>query len=447
MDRNSEGTDLYTGKGPLPDTDTGSVTAEDYIAAIPMWTRRKNSLEDIREFLTALHVSGENIIHVAGTNGKGSVCAYLTSMLNAAHFTTGTFVSPHLSDVRERFLINGTPVEEADFSAAFGRVLAVVREKTAEGFAHPSYFEFCFLMAMTLFTEKDVDFRILETGLGGRLDATNSVKDALACVITSISLDHTQYLGDTIEEIAAEKAGIIKPGVPVIYDAGDVTAARIIEKVAGERHAKAYPVGVKDNPEELNHDRGESVTLPPGIEFPAPYQRVNASLAVRTLQVLGIPGVTQDAVYEGLSSFNWQARMEEIKPGIWLDGAHNPGGAKALAEAVKTTQKVRGPFGVHLLFAASDDKDYPAMIHLLCRELSPGHVTVTSFEGGRAADTSELGSLFVREGVRDVKITEDPADALASALSELESARKHADTGLFITGSLYLSGALRRCLI
>ena len=185
--------------------------ARDYLLGIPLWTKKKNTLDEVRDFLEKLGNPDEalNIIHVAGTNGKGSVCADLTAILMEAGYHVGTFVSPHLVDVKERFLYDGKPADEADFSESFARVKAVTDEMMEKGYSHPTFFEFVFLMAMDLYGRKKPDFVVLETGLGGRLDTTNVIRHPLACVITSISLDHTQYLGDTVEKIAAEKAGII----------------------------------------------------------------------------------------------------------------------------------------------------------------------------------------------------------------------------------------------
>ncbi len=399
-----------------------TVPAEEYIAGIPMWTREKNSLSDIRKFLSALDVSEDNIIHVAGTNGKGSVCAYLGAILKASGFHVGTFVSPHLTDVKERFLIDGEPVCGEDLQEAFEIVLTVVEDKRKEGLLHPSYFEFCFLIAMELFTRKEVDFRILETGLGGRLDATNAVRRPVACVITSISLDHTQYLGDTIEEIAAEKAGIIKPNVPVIFDASDMEAAGVIEKRAESLEAPAYPIC--PDPSAL-------------------YQEVNAALVVETIRVLKPEGVNAHTVREGLLAMRWQGRMEEIRPGIWLDGAHNPGGMAAFIKMVLSQQYTDGPFGVNILFAVAGDKDYRSMIRLLCEGLSLSSVTVTAFEGERAAPADELAGLFMDEGCRNVKAVSDPYEALSSAMAQMT---KEEDR-LYIIGSLYLIGALRPRLL
>lgn len=151
-------------------------------------------------------------IHVAGTNGKGSVCAFLTSVFREAGYKTGTFISPHLVEIRERFLINGRMADSQAVEESFERVLSAARAMMEKGYCHPTFFEFLFYMAMDLFEREKVDIMIIETGLGGRLDTTNVLEHPLAAVITSISKDHTAYLGNTIAEIAGEKAGIVKPG-------------------------------------------------------------------------------------------------------------------------------------------------------------------------------------------------------------------------------------------
>ena len=246
--------------------------ARDYLLGIPLWTKKKNTLDEVRHFLKELGNPDEqlNIIHVAGTNGKGSVCADLTAMLMEAGYHVGTFVSPHLTDVTERFLVDGVPVEEAGFSESFARVKAVTDRLTAEGYAHPTFFEFVFLMAMDLYGRRKPDFVVLETGLGGRLDTTNVIRHPLACVITSISLDHTQYLGDTVELIAAEKAGIIKPGIPVVYDNNDRAAGAVIAAAADRLGSAAYGLTAEDSCW--------------GVSFAAPYPAMNAALAVKVLE-------------------------------------------------------------------------------------------------------------------------------------------------------------------
>ena len=272
--------------------------ARDYLLAIPLWTKKKNTLDEVRHFLKELGNPDEQlrIIHVAGTNGKGSVCADLTAMLMEAGYHVGTFVSPHLTDVTERFLVDGVPVEEAGFSESFGRVKAVTDRLTSEGYAHPTFFEFVFLMAMDLYGRRKPDFVVLETGLGGRLDTTNVIRHPLACVITSISLDHTQYLGDTVELIAAEKAGIIKPGVPVVYDNNDRAAGAVIAEAADRLGSAAYGLTADDSYRD--------------VSFAAPYQAMNAALAVKVLEILDIAGVTPDICKKALLSVCWTGRMQ-----------------------------------------------------------------------------------------------------------------------------------------
>ena len=338
--------------------------ARDYLLAIPLWTKKKNTLDEVRHFLEELGNPDEQlrIIHVAGTNGKGSVCADLTAMLMEAGYHVGTFVSPHLTDVTERFLVDGIPVEEAGFSESFARVKAVTDRLIAEGYAHPTFFEFVFLMAMDLYGRMKPDFVVLETGLGGRLDTTNVIRHPLACVITSISLDHTQYLGDTVELIAAEKAGIIKPGVPVVYDKNDRAAGAVIAEAADRLGSAAYGLTAEDSYR--------------GVSFAAPYQAMNAALAVKVLEILDISGVTADICKKALASVCWTGRMQQVAPDVWVDGAHNPGGIRAFVQAVKK----QNPSHIQLLFAAVSDKDYHEMIRLLWTQLVLESVTVVQLE-------------------------------------------------------------------
>ena len=327
--------------------------AEEYLEKIPMWTREKHSLTDIRAFL---HEMGDpdrklSIIHVAGTNGKGSVCAFLTSLYRNAGFRTGTFISPHLVTVRERFLLNNEMVSPGKLQAAFETVLETVNIMKEKGYSHPSYFEFLFYMAMALFADETPELVILETGLGGRLDATNVVENPLACVITSISLDHIMYLGDTIEAVAGEKAGIIKRQVPVIYDDTVPEASEVIRERAVQMASKAYPVGKGDFSILETKDQGLSIRaegeaaqafaaagpLVLEIPFEAPYQAENAMLAVKTAVVLGQRErgfrLTEAQITEGIRTARWAGRMERAGENLYLDGAHNPGGIKAFIQA------------------------------------------------------------------------------------------------------------------
>ena len=206
-----------------------------YIDETPKFTK-KNSLDHTKECLRRLGNPQDKfkVIHVAGTNGKGSTCAFLTSVLREAGYSCGLFTSPHLVEINERFQINEVNIDNDTFLKAFEKVKVLADELVAEGSYHPTYFEMLFLMGMVIFADAGVDYVTLETGLGGRMDATTAVENPVACVITSISLDHMQYLGDTVAKIAGEKAGIIVPGVPVIYDGNDPDAAEVIRARAEE---------------------------------------------------------------------------------------------------------------------------------------------------------------------------------------------------------------------
>lgn len=395
--------------------------ARDYLLGIPLWTKKKNTLDEVRNFLEALGNPDEQlkIIHVAGTNGKGSVCADLTAMLMEAGYHVGTFVSPHLTDVTERFLVDGCPVEEAGFSESFTRVKAVTDKLTVEGYAHPTFFEFVFLMAMDLYGRMKPDFVVLETGLGGRLDTTNVIRHPLACVITSISLDHTQYLGDTVELIAAEKAGIIKQGVPVVYDNNDQAAGAVIAAAAKRLGSAAYGLTAADSYRE--------------VSFAAPYQAMNAALAVKVLNVLDVTGVTAQVCKKALASVHWTGRMQQVAPNVWVDGAHNPGGIRAFIQAVKA----QNSGNIRLLFAAVSDKDYHEMIRLLCTELAPESVTVVQLKSERGLQVDALAKQFEEAGCSQVTAFDSTKDALEHVLSE-----KKEEDRLYMVGSLYLIGEI-----
>lgn len=407
------------------------IHAREYLLDIPFWTKKKNTLEQVRAFLEELGNPDEElqIIHVAGTNGKGSVCADLTSVLREAGYRVGTFVSPHLVDIRERFLLDGTPVAEEVFERSFQKVLSAVQMMTSRGYCHPTFFEFVFLMAMVIFQEQKPDYVILETGLGGRLDTTNVIRRPLGCVITSISLEHTQYLGDSIEKIASEKAGIIKKGIPVVYDANQPEASAVICKRAEEMASKAYGL-----------DREDSYGQ---VDFAAPYQAMNAALAVKLLQVLEIPGVDDQVIQRGLSSVCWKGRMQKIGPGIWLDGAHNPGGIQAFIEAVRKISgtDTTGQGGLQLLFAAVSDKDYGQMIEMLCRGLPIDRVTVVHLNSDRGLEPAILKELFYKNGCSQVETYENVREALDAALRH-----KGEQDRLFAVGSLYLIGGIEAAL-
>lgn len=430
--------------------------AEEYLEKIPMWTREKHSLTDIRAFL---HEMGDpdrklSIIHVAGTNGKGSVCAFLTSLYRNAGFCTGTFISPHLVTVRERFLLNNEMVSPGKLQAAFETVLETVNIMKEKGYSHPSYFEFLFYMAMALFADETPELVILETGLGGRLDATNVVENPLACVITSISLDHIMYLGDTIEAVAGEKAGIIKRQVPVIYDDTVPEASEVIRERAVQMASKAYPVGKGDFSILETKDQGLSIRaegeaaqafaaagpLVLEIPFEAPYQAENAMLAVKTAVVLGQRErgfrLTEAQITEGIRTARWAGRMERAGENLYLDGAHNPGGIKAFIQAA-ASMAARQKKKAYLLFGAVSDKDYRAMARLLCEGISWAGIGVVHIDSSRSMDTEVLAEAFSQAYKGPVRAFETAGEALR------EMKKQAGDELLFCAGSLYLIGELK----
>ena len=430
--------------------------AEEYLEKIPMWTREKHSLTDIRAFL---HEMGDpdrklSIIHVAGTNGKGSVCAFLTSLYRNAGFRTGTFISPHLVTVRERFLLNNEMVSPGKLQAAFETVLETVNIMKEKGYSHPSYFEFLFYMAMALFADETPELVILETGLGGRLDATNVVENPLACVITSISLDHIMYLGDTIEAVAGEKAGIIKRQVPVIYDDTVPEASEGIRERAVQMASKAYPVGKGDFSILETKDQGLSIRaegeaaqafaaagpLVLEIPFEAPYQAENAMLAVKTAVVLGQRErgfrLTEAQITEGIRTARWAGRMERAGENLYLDGAHNPGGIKAFIQAA-ASMAARQKKKAYLLFGAVSDKDYRAMARLLCEGISWAGIGVVHIDSSRSMDTEVLAEAFSQAYKGPVRAFETAGEALR------EMKKQAGDELLFCAGSLYLIGELK----
>ena len=421
--------------------------AVDYIETIPKFTV-KHPPEHTRELLSRLGnpQEGIKIIHVAGTNGKGSVCAYLNAMLLAGGKKTGLFTSPHLVRIYERFQINGEDVSDEQFLDAFLKVEKAAKEYETEGEGHPSYFETLFLMGMLIFKEAGVEYLVMETGLGGRLDATNVVEKPLACIITSISRDHTEYLGDTLEAIAGEKAGIIKAGVPVIYDASQPGPAAVIAAKAKEMASPAWPM--EPSFYEMKTQSREGITFifayPGGekaelaIPYVAKYQMMNASLAFYTMHILqDVHEIPKNVLAEGLSKIKWPCRMEMAAPGVIIDGAHNEDG---IAQFVSTAGYFAKENEITILFTAVADKHYHEMIGEICEGIHPSHVVATQIDGSRVVPAEVLAEDFRKAGCTDVCAEPEIGAAYEKALERKGSGM------LFCVGSLYLAGELKAYL-
>ena len=420
-----------------------------YIEETPKFTT-KNKLDHTKECLRRLGNPEKKfrVIHVAGTNGKGSTCAFLTSILREAGYSCGLFTSPHLVEINERFQINEVNIDNDTFLEAFQKVKKLADELVAEGSYHPTYFEMLFLMGMVIFADAGVDYVTLETGLGGRLDATTAVENPAACVIASISFDHMQYLGNTIEEIASEKAGIIVPGVPVIYDGNDPKAAGVIRRRAEELGSPAYEVKREDAQIHQISRAGIDFSLKNGyygntvfkIPFVARYQVMNGSLALKTVEVLKntIP-VSMNAIKDGMLKTRWQGRMETILPGVIADGAHNEDG---VAKFVETAAHFQEEYPLTLLFSAVDDKDYTDMIHTICDKIRFRNVVVTQVGGYRMVPAQKLAEIFRKEGYADAEAYEEIPDAFAHAMN-----LRGEDGLLFCVGSLYLVGEIKSVIL
>ncbi|HIT91178.1 MAG TPA: bifunctional folylpolyglutamate synthase/dihydrofolate synthase [Candidatus Merdenecus merdavium] len=418
----------------------------EYIYDIPKFTK-KNKLEDTKLFLNECISEGieAKIIHVAGTNGKGSVCAFLESILRYSGKKTGMFTSPHLEKINERFQINRQPISDEEVVQAFERVMSVIDKMKTKGFAHPTFFETIFLMAMEIFHNNHVDYILLETGLGGRLDATNAIEHPLLTMITSISLDHTEILGDSIDKIAFEKAGIIKSGVPVVYDGTNQIASKVIEEQARFMGAPTYPVHHFSDEELMNDGKGIDFLfrsryyghIDLHMNTIAKYQMRNASLSIKALEILDKNHeIPVSIIQKGIANTLWKGRMEQIRPGIFLDGAHNEAGVSEFIQTVKSFEGKR----IVLLFSAVKEKNYHQMIQTLCKNLSFHAVVVTSVGADRQVLAKDLGAIFESYGQKNVFIESQIDQAYEEALAQ------KGEGILFCVGSLYLIGELEKII-
>ncbi len=306
----------------------------------------KLGLENTERLFHSLGVPapGARIIHVAGTNGKGSVCAMLDAICRAAGYRTALFTSPHLVTFRERIQINGEMISEEEVARGLGRIRALV----ADWDPHPTFFEITTALALEHFRRHEADLVILETGLGGRLDSTNATQPIVS-VLTPIDYDHEKWLGDTLTEIAGEKAGIIKPGIPVVSATQPEDAATVIRARAAQ--CAAPLVFVRQPLEQFP------------IALTGPHQKENAALAVAALDAAGIL-VAPDSVEQGLAAVCWPARFQRWDDRTVIDGAHNPAGARRLTE---TWQESFGDQHATVLLATLNDKDATK----LCTALRP----------------------------------------------------------------------------
>jgi dihydrofolate synthase/folylpolyglutamate synthase len=403
----------------------------------------KLGLEQIRALVAELgHPdSAYPSIIVAGTNGKGSVTAMVERGLRAAGYRTGRYTSPHLVDIEERFAIDGQQISAQQLDEVGARV-----REAARALPHPpSFFEATTALALEVFRDEHVDVAVLEVGLGGRLDATNVVTP-VGVAITAIDIDHEQYLGSTIEQIAGEKAGVIKPGALVVLGANPPAAERVVRDAA--TRAGAFLVhATKDEGVsmswKMNEGRARLSLITPRRTYPpltlalrGRHQVENAVTAVRLLEELSareVFEVPESAVIEGLTRVEWPARLEHVTwrgRTVVIDGAHNPAGARALASYLSETYGRRVPMVVGIM----RDKKIDEMIDALAPVAA--HFAFTAASSGRAASPAELAAVARRVAPAV------PYSESVSPIDALQAAAAHGDP-IVVAGSLYLAGEVR----
>jgi dihydrofolate synthase/folylpolyglutamate synthase len=348
------------------------------------------------------------VIHVAGTNGKGSVCAMIDSICRAQGYRTGLFISPHLITFRERIRVNGEMISED--SVADG--VTTIRDLIADWDPHPTFFEVITALALKHFAEAKIDIAILETGLGGRLDATNAVQSDVS-VITPIGLDHEEWLGHTLAEIAGEKTGIIKPRVPVVSTPQQLQAEEVIRARAAECGSPVQFVN------EIYH--GSPVALR------GEHQKQNAAVAIAAVQAANIH-VDEKAIVRGLAAIEWPARFQKWNERTIIDGAHNPGAARVLAE---TWREVFGDQKATLVLAVLTDKD----LRGICEALAPiAHsVILPKIRSDRAAAPEELAKVLST-------ITPPLPYSITPSVGEALDLVRARPNPILITGSLHFAG-------
>jgi dihydrofolate synthase/folylpolyglutamate synthase len=417
-------------------------------------------LDRMRALLGALGDPQERlrIVHVAGSKGKGSTSAMLASVLGRAGYRTGLFTSPHLCRVEERFQVDSVPITADEFTALIAEIRPAVEEldRQADG-AAVTFFEIATALGFLHFVRRRVDMAVIEVGLGGRFDSTN-VCLPLVAIITSISLDHTQQLGDRLESIAMEKAGIIKSGLPAISGATDAAARQVIEETARRRRAPLRQLGVDFT---FQYEPGcvepwqpprarvitERRTWPVAeLGLLGEHQAANAAVAVACVEQLQTDGlcIPDAAVTAGLATVSWPARLEVAgrRPLVLLDCAHNVASAQALVDTLVTSFPPARPGGRRLLiFAGSSDKDLPGMLRLLAPQFT--HVFLTRYGNSpRSTPPEQLARILA--GVADV-----PYGVYPTALHAWRAARDLAgpDDLICVTGSVFLAGELREAIL
>lgn len=419
------------------------------LAAPTQAAAAKFNLENITTLLDRLgrpH-SAYPVVHIAGTNGKGSTAAFMERILREAGFRTGLNTSPHLERINERIRLGGEEISDERFAEVFTRMQSVIEELLAEGKlrAHPTYFECMTALAFEAFARERVEFAVVEVGLGGRLDATNVVSPVVS-VITRIDFDHENYLGHSLAEIAGEKAGILKPQAPAVFAPQLSEARNILLERAQELRCPLIETSqtyrVENETVEDGRVRARVVEtareegFPLRLQLPGRFQLQNALNALATARILQNRGyrITDENIVEGVNATEWPGRLERLqtRPDVYLDGAHNPGAARELAAFLEENYTGRKVF---MIFGAMRDKAVDEVTGLLFPHAQ--EVIFTQPGTPRAVSAAQLAAMAGDHAAK-YTIIRDATEALESALGKAGS-----DDAIFITGSLYLVGEMR----
>jgi dihydrofolate synthase/folylpolyglutamate synthase len=386
---------------------------------------------------------------VAGSKGKGSICAMIESLLRAAGYSTGRYTSPHLHRFVERIAIDGEPVAEADFGTLMSELTPHMEAEDADGaYATLSTFEALVALAFLAFRERAVDWQVLEVGLGGRLDATNVFEQKELCVVAPIGLEHTAILGDTVAQIAEEKAAIITPGATVVMAPQRESAAEVVRRVCAEREATLIEVAQACRLGRTGHSaegqeftlRTERATYKLRLPLLGAHQLQNAAAAVLAVEALAPHGVAIDAAAarRGLEAVRWHCRIEAIRhrPLVIADGAHSRDSARVLA---KTVREDLGRSDVVLVTGCSSDKDVEA----LAEELAPiaAQAVITRSRHPRAAEPRAVARAFADQGL-PVAVEEPAGAAVDAALAQAEPGGT-----VVVCGSLFVAAEAREHIL
>ena len=407
--------------------------AIEYIHSIN-WTFCNPGLERIRTLCDALGNPEKDLkfVHVAGTNGKGSFCSMLDSVLRSAGYKTGLFTSPYIRFFNERICFDGKPISNNELAEITAYVKPIADKMTEK----PTEFELISAIGFEYFKRKKCDIVILEAGMGGRLDSTNIIESPLLSVITGIAFDHTAFLGDTIEKIAAEKAGIIKKDCPVLWGGNSEVALEVIKAQADKMQSRFYAtsrssIDVKNATlDRTLFDYAERKDIK--ISLLGSYQPYNAANVISAVDILKGEGlnISEEALRNGLISAKWSARFELLskEPIVIYDGAHNPEGIEAACKSIKN---YFGDKKVFVLSGVMKDKDYDYIASMLS-EIATKAFTVTP-DNPRALDAKDYADVLAKKNV-----TALPFTSLAEALKTAYSTSKNENTPLVCLGSLYM---------